>query len=304
MVNAMKSKKYWIRFEKCKLCASTKKKLLFSKPFTNKNIWSFLENFYDRKLEKEYFSKVNFEVAKCQKCGFIWHLNVLNSSGMQQLYENWIDPKKSFDRKFRGNINHYRFTASDVLAISSFFKKSPHEVKVLDFGMGWGVWSLMVKACGYDSYGLEISKNQLDHGKNLGIKVYSSIAELDMIHFDFIHAEQVFEHIPSPLESLKSLVDLLPPGGIVYISVPNGKNIESEIQKSGWRLSKNAIVPPEHINCFTRATLKFLAKQAGLTEASQPFTSKPNANLYELAKNTGGHLYQRFFSTSMYFKKT
>jgi len=41
--------------------------------------------------------------------------------------------------------------------------------------------------------------------------------------------------------------------------------MEKELQSVNWKAKKDALHPLEHINCFSRKTLKILANQAGLS---------------------------------------
>jgi SAM-dependent methyltransferase len=99
-------------------------------------------------------------------------------------------------------------------------------------------------------------------------------SDIPQERFDFINAEQVFEHISDPVPTLKHLVSALKPKGIVRINVPNGWDIERRLAKCDWdapkgsRDSLNAIAPLEHINCFNKKALVVLAARAGLTLVS------------------------------------
>ena len=84
----------------------------------------------------------------------------------------------------------------------SFFKKPPIELQFLDFGMGWGKWCQMAKAFGCQVYGLELSKARIKYASSLGISVLSN-EELNHYKFDYINADQVFEHITNPKNTLQ-----------------------------------------------------------------------------------------------------
>jgi SAM-dependent methyltransferase len=98
--------------------------------------------------------------------------------------------------------------------------------------------------------------------------------EIPARRFDLINAEQVFEHLPEPLDTLRHLSRGLKPGGLLRIGVPNGTGLKQSLAAWDWTAPKgsarslNAVAPLEHLNCFTRTSLLVLAETAGLREAS------------------------------------
>jgi hypothetical protein len=101
----------------------------------------------------------------------------------------------------------------------------------------------------------------------VGIDVVQDLAQCDT-EFNFINAEQVFEHIASPLKVLRALNTRLDTNGLLRISVPNGKRFLRRLHRGVWKPSKDPIHPLEHVNCFTHRTLIRLAKEAGLAPIS------------------------------------
>lgn len=227
----------------CEICGSIDKTTLLSREFLYPSIFNFLDSYYEHHIPVKYLFNQNFEVLKCNNCGFIWQSNILNKNLMQLLYNKWISPEFSLNKKRYADINFYSKYAKEVEVISHLTKKKPFQTKVLDFGMGWGYWCLMAKAFGYDVSGYEISNDRISYCKNNCIRVirldYEDLPSEEK--FDFINAEQVFEHIRNPLATLKYLTDALKEGGIIHISVPNGMYIEEELKNPNWVASKNAI---------------------------------------------------------------
>ena len=248
----------------CALCGSNKKDVLISKDFSDPSIFSFIARYYEGRIGRDILEGAEFEVLACPDCGFLWQSHILNDEMMLKLYEEWISPEQSLAKKVKAPVSLYTRYADQVRNIGFFFSERPHDIQVLDFGMGWGTWCLMAKAFGYDVYGFEISKDRLIYARNNAIKGLDSIQALRKHRFDFINADQVFEHLPSPRDTLEELAHTLKPEGILRIAVPNGEGLDQELKMPGWKASKNAIHPLEHINCFTVGTLKVLAHSASL----------------------------------------
>src|SRR4030043_1433227 len=238
----------------CCICNCKEKSILFSSDFVNPVIWNFLDSYYCHRIDKDILLDQRYEVAKCKKWGFIWQTYILDEQGMKQLYDEWISKEHSLHKKSKAGIDFYFGYAKDVGTISILLKKNPHQIQVLDYGMGWGYWCMMAQAFGYNVHGMELSINRQQFAKVHGINVISNISDLPE-PVDYINCDQVMEHIPDPFVSLKEITRFLMPGGIIKITVPDGKRIEKQITSTHWIPAKNAIHPLEHINCFTHKSL-------------------------------------------------
>jgi SAM-dependent methyltransferase len=122
---------------------------------------------------------------------------------------------------------------------------------------------------------MELSRPRIDYARSHGVLVLEP-ADLADGAFDFINAEQVLEHVPEPLETLRILRRALKPGGLVRIGIPNGLGIGNRLRRGEWsapassRVSLNPIAPLEHINCFTTDVLRQTMERAGLMIVSGP----------------------------------
>jgi hypothetical protein len=113
------------------------------------------------------------------------------------------------------------------------------------------------------------------HAQASGVKTITW-DEVPERSFDFINAEQIFEHIPQPLETLRYLATALKKTGAIRISVPSARGIERRLETMNWdapRRSRDSLMPVaplEHINCFRRTSLRHMADRAGLEELILP----------------------------------
>ena len=247
----------------CEICGSERKQTLFSLSYEHPSLREYLRSQYRDRLPLEFISGETFELVKCQECGFVWQLFVPNAEQMSALYENIISAQESFRKKECADFRFYSQYALEMSILASLCKRKPYQIKVLDFGMGWGFWCLMAKAFGFRISGFEASAARKEYAQRNGIPViaWDSIPNGN---YDFINAEQVFEHIRDPLLTLQHLISGLGKNGIVKISVPNGKNINRTLtEKTFWR-AIHIIGPLEHISCYSPFALRKLGMQAGL----------------------------------------
>lgn len=276
------------RYE-CPACTSNSIKQIYSNNFTEEPLKSYLEKFYASHLEIEYLNESTYLLLQCDKCGLIFQKHIPNEILMNRLYEKWVDPQIAFNFDLNNNIlSRYIYYSQEIIRILAFFKKPLSTIKVFDFGMGWGRWALMAKAFGCDSYGTELSKERINYAERNEIKVIS-YKDIHKHKYDFINTEQVFEHIPEPLTTLKHLTKALKNGGIIKISVPNCRNIIKLLKKNDWSAQKgsknslNAVAPLEHINCYHGNSLTIMANLARLKEFFMPIKLQ-----YQYATNWRG----------------
>ena len=149
--------------------------------------------------------------------------------------------------------------------------------RVLDYGMGSGDWPLMAKAYGSEVWGTDVDPRSAQAAAESGIR-YGELETMPDGYFDFINADQVFEHLPDPLTTIKALASKLAPGGHLKLSTPADELIEPKIARlasGGYTLETfkkefHALSLLSHINLFSASAMHALAQAAGLEPFQVP----------------------------------
>jgi 2-polyprenyl-3-methyl-5-hydroxy-6-metoxy-1,4-benzoquinol methylase len=256
----------------CPACNCDSFKTIYQTAYDRDPIKGYLIDFYSPQggVEFEYLKDAEYILCECDNCRMIFQKDIPNNKLMKRLYEHWIDPDKVLNQHpLEDDLAYYSAHAQEIMQLIAHFKQHPSSLSFLDFGMGWGQWALMAKAFGCNSYGIELSKQRIEHAQLNGIKVLSW-EKLPEHRFDFINTEQVFEHIPDPIPTLRYLTRSLKDPGIIKISVPPAKDIKRRLKLMDWKLPKanklslNPVAPLEHINFFRRTSIIKMAEQAQL----------------------------------------
>ncbi len=286
------------RRECCPLCDSGDSRLLCDIPYSDQRLSSFITQFYRGRADLQSLQSASYRVALCDACGFIYQDTILNEIGMRMLYEDWIDQAHSLQRKQTAHTRRYRQYAGQIRTLSALLNQRPDQSRILEYGMGWGYWSRMAQAHGFDVVGFELSKQRSEYARQMGVTVIDALPE-SCAEFDCVYANQVFEHLPDPVQTLGHLCRQLKPEGIVYLRVPDGRKVAAALAKRGWSPELDAIHPLEHINCFTRKTLIGLASKAGLKHFNPPV----RLDWSSLGGGIRREVSDRLLSTHLFFRR-
>jgi 2-polyprenyl-3-methyl-5-hydroxy-6-metoxy-1,4-benzoquinol methylase len=103
----------------------------------------------------------------------------------------------------------------------------PRGVRVLDYGCGWGGFSKMLEESGNHVVGIDFEDNEIDicrhvwgESERLSFR-RAAITELEDASFDCVVSNEVIEHVHNPGTYLAEINRVLPPQGLLVISLPN-----------------------------------------------------------------------------------
>lgn len=256
----------------CPACGASGAPTLFARPYAEKKLRAALKRFYLEvgQLDYEQLLGADYVVQMCRVCGLAFQRDVPDSFLLGKLYEEWISPPRAFAR-FHAHVSPGRCLeiGRDVFVSLSLVSPPVAPRRALDYGCGWGEWGRMTQAFGAETWGTELSAARRAACQREGIRVVVD-HELPDAGFDLINADQVFEHLPAPAETLGLLARKLRPGGVIRIAVPNGWRIRSSLARFDRELQRprlgglNAIAPLEHLNGFSTGSLVRMAANSGL----------------------------------------
>jgi len=284
--------------ECCPLCGSNSNRLLCEIPYSDQRLAGFIEQFYHGRVAFKSLQSASYRVVLCQHCDFIYQDSILDDKGLQTLYEDWIDHQQSLHKKQTAGTKLYRQYAGQLQTLANLLQLRPDQTRILDYGMGWGHWSRMAQAHGFDVVGLELSQQRRDYARQMGVTVIDALPA-EPAGFDCVYANQVFEHLPDPLQTLANLCRQLKPEGIVCLRVPDGRGVAARLEQRGWSPELGAIHPLEHINCFTRKTLVDFAARAGL----KPFNPPLRLSWGSLWDGIRREVTDRWLTTHLFLKR-
>jgi 2-polyprenyl-3-methyl-5-hydroxy-6-metoxy-1,4-benzoquinol methylase len=148
--------------------------------------------------------------------------------------------------------------------------------QVLDVGCGSGRMMRRLAELGWQVHGLDFDPKAVEAARNLGLEVRLGTLEEQNYEegsFDAIIMNHVIEHVPDPLELLKSCKRVLKPGGKLVLATPNAWSWGHQRYGRSWR----GLEPPRHLHIFTPQAIRKLAVGAGFNRL-QVSTTVANAH--------------------------
>jgi 2-polyprenyl-3-methyl-5-hydroxy-6-metoxy-1,4-benzoquinol methylase len=197
-------------------------------------------------------------LIQCNSCKIILSPSVWQPLANEQMESDWFgedyQPQKSFWVEQFEALNN-RKTLGRIAVTRA------HGQRLLEIGVGSGSFLKAARKQGYEVVGCDLSAPICDRVRKVhGIEMHcGALATLTSeTGFDVIVLNHVLEHVPSPVEFLREVNQLLSADGIVHIAVPNVDCWEARL--SGWTSFE-----PYHLTYFAPATLKATVGLSGLS---------------------------------------
>jgi len=218
-------------------------------------------------LTKIYFQDYGLvEIKECLGCGLIGPEQFIGTGPIKNAYSKTAY-FLSQDTAHAGYRNYIRYDAhrniSEGKVFGKFLKKIKDKGSVLEIGCASGHFLKGLSlSCEWDTSGLDISgfmaKNASADGINIACGMFEEV-KINPNSFDAVCMRHVLEHMGQPVYSLEKAKDILKPGGVLLIEIPNG---ELDIQLF---MSRDSIVmsPHNHLYFFKIETIKKMLNKLG-----------------------------------------
>lgn len=231
-------------------------------------------------------NKNEFQIAKCTRTG---HGFVVNRPDLAQLSDFYSADRAA--QSFSDDLRKQVFPGPKTDAyeyIKMFAKYGPLSGSFLEVGAGWGYASEFAAQRGYEVTAIEQSPECVSSLRErlggLGEVFLSSFEDFKPSAeptYDFILMSQVLEHSIDPSLWLFKAHQFLKPDGILIVAVPQYLGLYSVLG-----LADPFICPPEHLNFFTKKSLRQFAKTAGFQSLiTKTYSRIPYFNLRARLKN-------------------
>lgn len=200
-----------------------------------------------------------FHTAKCRDCGFVAMHPYPSDAFLERHYKD-----RELYNSEADESAYARAVADRAKLIEGLLKragKAGATGKAVDFGAGAGIGVAAQMSLGFKSLGIETNP----HAQSVGRRLFN--AEIVDLRLDEMPGDlalftvfEVLEHIKYPREFLAAVCAHMEKSGTVLGTVPNYNGLARYIRGN----HSIALAWPEHVNQFTRDTLRRTLEEAGL----------------------------------------
>lgn len=191
-------------------------------------------------LFERFGSSLQYSYVSCCNCGLIYTnpRPTYNQHFIDAAYSSYYQYAENLQLSDLNNINEssLKMFEQEVEYITGYDKERK---AVLDIGSGMGTFLLAAKKYYKYAAGLDVSVKMAEFvEKNVGVKVRVKQYEdfLPEEKFTLIHMSHVLEHVPNPNEWISHSRDVLAPGGILVINVPNRRGLSYRLKHLFYKL--------------------------------------------------------------------
>ncbi|MGA7329827.1 MAG: class I SAM-dependent methyltransferase [Rhodomicrobium sp.] len=219
-------------------------------------------------------SRHPWAIRNCGGCGFVY---IDSAPDYEMLVEEmdwdttWAAEDKHRKTTYKltyglDNLTRWRLRLGKPKP-SSFIRRHVSGGRVLDLGCGAGSSDL---AEFFEPYGIEISRSlarkadgffKKHGGYAINAPCIEGLQQFPAGFFDACVARSYLEHETDPLGVLKEVFRALKPGGVLAVKVPNYATVNRLVMGRKWCGFRY----PDHLNYFTPASLRGIAKMAGFS---------------------------------------
>ena len=205
-----------------------------------------------------------FQVQQCKACELVITRPRPTASALGFFYENAYSGSGSAGARAvqAGVVGDW--VARYRLGAVKRFEAVGKGHRVLDVGCGYGAFTSRLKrATGCEVVGIDMDAGCIAQAQDAKEVRYlcGTLADADLTagQFDVVTFFESLEHHADPVEALRKAWDLIKPGGLCVVEVPNFNGTWRRVF-GGWWLP---LLVPQHLVHFTPETLRHVLQAAG-----------------------------------------
>lgn len=204
----------------------------------------------------------------CESCGLIFTNPMPTDGALADFYER--DYRKEYQGETTPRPVHLlRGEQRAEARLDELRKHVSPPAAVLDLGAGAGEFVACLSRAGFSAKGIEPSREfsafaRQNYGADVVQGVWQQISARDG-SYDAVTMHHVLEHLSEPVAALMRIREVLEPGGVLAIAVPNIADRRRSPQ-GRWHIGR--------VLSFTPETLDLLARKCGFVPLAGAGTSR------------------------------
>jgi 2-polyprenyl-3-methyl-5-hydroxy-6-metoxy-1,4-benzoquinol methylase len=202
------------------------------------------------------FTKQELQYFKCG-CDFVFIWPQPSEHELREMYLKQGDEYWATDL-----MKEFAFSPTKSRREISFVRRFVSGGTLLDIGCSTGSFVKAAREIGLEAEGVDISCPAIRVGRELNLPLHAMdiMRESTGRQYDLVTMWATLEHLPDPRGHLRRAREMLKPGGLLFVSVPNYSGISQKLLGKWDRYVGNG-----HLNYFTRRVLRQAVEMEGFT---------------------------------------
>jgi 2-polyprenyl-3-methyl-5-hydroxy-6-metoxy-1,4-benzoquinol methylase len=212
-------------------------------------------------LEKDHM-----RIVRCGQCDLVFVNPTFDEAHYTSVYAS--QAYQDIVRDLGINSHDYRVTrfgAERVRMMGEHLRAANGRAqRYLDVGCSTGFVVEAARDNGWEATGIDLNPSAIDFGRSRGLDLRTVALEdagFAPRTFDAVSLFDVLEHLLDPRRTLRACAELLAPGGILFLYVPNFDSASRLLMGS----NAHFIWPTHHLNYYTPTTIRDLMLRHALT---------------------------------------
>jgi len=220
------------------------------------------------------FVQRGYPVYCCQACGLQFVAPIPTSAELADYY----------NRSYAVPLERYAAAGHrNIARIAELERWCPERGRLLEFGASYGHSLALARDRGWDVAGVELSPTASAYARShFGLNVFNcdlADAPLGEGSLDAVIGWHVLEHVRNPKNHLLRVAQLLKPGGVLGLRVPNIASFGARNAGQWWPW----MCPPAHLWFFSAKTLPRLLETCGFEVLEVKTLRGDGNNVYQYA---------------------
>ena len=195
--------------------------------------------------------------SKCGNCGMVYCENIWDDDTIRRIYVDTVDHSRNKDEilLIGKRLSLARIWTNILRTLKLLGKEKLEDLKIIDFGCGWGDFLDTVQGYGVNAVGYDLDSDKTELATERGNKIVDDINELKSFGpVDVVVMLSVLEHLQDVKYSMNLVKDMLKRGGLFVFSVMDYRSIY--IKRNVGRLKNNVstltrnLNPVFHVNIY------------------------------------------------------
>lgn len=208
---------------------------------------------------REVFIKQGFKFIICGCCGFLYVNPILKEEVAAEFYKNEASWFEVLENPVQSEMDTLKFSYG--LGVMEEYIKAG---SLLDIGCGNCGFLELARKNRWSCTGIEFNLKALEIAKVKGLDVVNydiNAPHFDNKEFDAVTLWEVLEHVSRPRAMIRRVNQLLRPGGLIFILVPNRDSLLNLM----LREKSNTFTGHCHINFFNAGIMNRVLEEEGFT---------------------------------------